>query len=503
MAPELFQVSGTNAEAIDLHKTDIWSLGVTLYFMVMGRTPWQVGNEIELAHCVQNMTITFPDEKVDPHLKHLLREMLDRNYHTRIDLNGVITDDWVTAEGTDPLFTEQDIIAEEQKPHTGHILLIENNVAVKNVISIKLDQANCTHIVAASAAEGVLALKQNISETDPHFKFACVFVAKDLSDGSGIDLVPEIKKLGFKGRIVGIVGESDTTEFDSCKSELIRKGCCTVWSYNHVKSIDIMQLLSQQALERGESKMFLQTPRRDPPGAATTTTSNTVGSSAIPSNSYVGDSPICQADVEAAIVQIKPSPALTTIGSRDSFGISEISSRTESPGGSDFTSISSAEYRPILQSRLSRKGTLEASFMMHDADFHLGNSLLPRVNSIEPYNMARKGSGRMHEGGGGGGGMVERKLSRTRDFMLVPADIVLIPSKDKKGVEKSIAYKGVDASSTSLALRKLKREKAMQKSKQKITKMVTGYVDRLHPLLTVVFRCLHCIVLCFIVLYFG
>lgn len=69
MAPELFQVSGTNPDGIDLHATDIWSLGITLYCMVMGRTPWVVGNQIELAHSVINTEITFPDESVDPHLK--------------------------------------------------------------------------------------------------------------------------------------------------------------------------------------------------------------------------------------------------------------------------------------------------------------------------------------------------------------------------------------------------------------------------------------------------
>jgi hypothetical protein len=190
---------------------------------------------------------------------------------------------------------------------------------------------------------------------------------------------------------------------------------------------------------------------------------------------------------------------MNTYGSADSFGISEISSRLASPSDSDIgtsngtgsihdissvpsddpmangnnsipgSGANNANAVKIIPTRkLSKKGTMEASFMMSENDFHLGNSFLPRVNSLEPYNMSLKKAGS------------ERTLSRTRDFMLVPADIVLIPSKDKKGgVEKSIAYKGIDnalkSGESSLAsLRRAKREKAMQRSKQIITKMVSG-----------------------------
>ena len=38
MAPELFKIGA--AASIDLAALDVWSLGVTLYFMVVGRTPW-------------------------------------------------------------------------------------------------------------------------------------------------------------------------------------------------------------------------------------------------------------------------------------------------------------------------------------------------------------------------------------------------------------------------------------------------------------------------------
>ena len=77
---------------------------------------------LDLAHTVQNMEITFPGEKIDPHLKHLLKRMLDKDYRTRITLDRIIQDDWVTNEGTDALFTEEDIIEEQNHQYVGHVL---------------------------------------------------------------------------------------------------------------------------------------------------------------------------------------------------------------------------------------------------------------------------------------------------------------------------------------------------------------------------------------------
>lgn len=68
MAPELF-LSNT---AIDFTKSpgiDIFALGATLYFLVMGRPPWMAKNQIDLATKIRNIELSFPKENIDPHLK--------------------------------------------------------------------------------------------------------------------------------------------------------------------------------------------------------------------------------------------------------------------------------------------------------------------------------------------------------------------------------------------------------------------------------------------------
>ena len=130
MSPELFQSSEAASEFSKSPAVDIFALGATLFCMVVGHPPWMANNQIDLADQIMNMNLVFPDEIIlDPHLKHLLRCMLDKDHKSRIDLDGIVEDDWVTHEGSDPFFfdggsgTPPILLESDQDPEVSSLAL--------------------------------------------------------------------------------------------------------------------------------------------------------------------------------------------------------------------------------------------------------------------------------------------------------------------------------------------------------------------------------------------
>jgi len=84
MAPEIFLRSNYNSKA------DLWSVGVILFEMVFGTTPFTGANHIELADNVRQNPVKFPDNiKVSPECKDLLQSLLRKNEKERITLDEV------------------------------------------------------------------------------------------------------------------------------------------------------------------------------------------------------------------------------------------------------------------------------------------------------------------------------------------------------------------------------------------------------------------------------
>ena len=102
MAPELFDSPSAAAFA---PACDVFGLGATLFCMWSGGPPWSGRNQLAHAGNLVKLELQFPSglEPVNPHLRHILCGMLEKEPSTRLSLGEVINHDWVTAEGSESL----------------------------------------------------------------------------------------------------------------------------------------------------------------------------------------------------------------------------------------------------------------------------------------------------------------------------------------------------------------------------------------------------------------
>ena len=90
MAPEV--ISGQCREP---KKADIWSLGVVLYLLFVGRNPFTGRQDADVFNKIKNNKTVFPPEMPEL-LKNLLSQMLNKNADGRPTVIEVISSSWVT-----------------------------------------------------------------------------------------------------------------------------------------------------------------------------------------------------------------------------------------------------------------------------------------------------------------------------------------------------------------------------------------------------------------------
>ena len=77
MAPEV--ICG---RCLEPKKADIWSLGVVLYLLYVGRNPFTARQDSDIFNKIKNNKTVFPPEMPEP-LKNLLSQMLSKNADER------------------------------------------------------------------------------------------------------------------------------------------------------------------------------------------------------------------------------------------------------------------------------------------------------------------------------------------------------------------------------------------------------------------------------------
>ena len=91
MAPEIIQKTKYN------NKADIWSLGIILYELLTGSSPYNINNFNELVDYIKNNNIEIPENlNISDNAKNLLSNLLIKSSEERITWKNIFNHPWLT-----------------------------------------------------------------------------------------------------------------------------------------------------------------------------------------------------------------------------------------------------------------------------------------------------------------------------------------------------------------------------------------------------------------------
>ena len=117
-APEMLQ-SGKNFR-VQGAKTDIWALGITFYYLITGKYPYEAGNFYDLKRKVLEEEINF-ENVLNLSAKNFLKKVLIKDSNCRANLEDLISDPWITNNAQSPLNIQEVDYSREDNSNFGNI----------------------------------------------------------------------------------------------------------------------------------------------------------------------------------------------------------------------------------------------------------------------------------------------------------------------------------------------------------------------------------------------
>lgn len=139
-----------------------------------------------------------------------------KDYRTRCTLDSIVVDDWVTFEGSEPLFDQVDFsgtsfpeflsfAAQEDLGFEDHynVLIMDQRTVFRTMLSQKIN--NIHHAVCAclQTVDEVKDMMASARAYNSGNNFDYIFVEIQ-DDNGGLELIKDIRRQGFRGRLIAV-----------------------------------------------------------------------------------------------------------------------------------------------------------------------------------------------------------------------------------------------------------------------------------------------------------